>query len=187
VLENGICDPGEGSPAWCMIQLFRPGVEKAVERATAYHERMSAAWRKMMGGAAQGASDAQPTAPEPAAGMTPPSAPTPASPDLVRGRLRCGSGFEVVTVDGVAYNLHKRPKARLCIQYLFENEAFDAVSARHLVREIDPFVRERGGFPRAAEIKIQHYFNGPKGKLPQLCKQLIAGVHGKGRYFLKVE
>lgn len=195
VMEKGIYDPEEQSPAWCMIELFRPGVEKAVQRAAAYRQRMSAAWGKMWNGAAKEDSGeevkapmSQASAPEGATdGAGRPEAVTPASRILVRGRLRCSPGFEDIWIGNVHYDLRARKKARLCIQYLFENNALCAGSARHLEKEIDPFVRERGGYPPAVEIKIQHYFNSRKGKLPELCKQLIGGVQGKGRYFLKVE
>ena len=73
---------------------------------------------------------------------------------VVRGRLRYRPGFEDVWVGGVHYNLRGREKARLCLQFLVEQEAFDAKSARHLVDEIDVFVRGRGGFARPAAIKI---------------------------------
>lgn len=188
VMEKGICDPEEGSSAWCFTQMFRPGVEKALERATAYRKRMATAWQKMMGSEAQESPDSE----EGGTSMPPPpakatSAAIPTATEFIRGKLRCSASYEVVNFNGVAYNLHTRKKARLCLQYLFENGAFDAVSAKHLIEEIDPFVRERGGYSRANEIKIQHYFNSEKEMLPELCKQLIAVVPGKGRYFLKVE
>ena len=175
-MEKGMYEPEEKTPAWILIALLRPVVDGAIEAAGVYMERMLQEREERLQEAAE-------TDGSESSG----SAVTQATSDFVRGRLRCGPGFEVVTVDGVAYNLHTRPKARLCIQYLFENGAFDAASARHLIDEIDPFVREQGGYPRAAEIKIQHYFNSQDGELPELCKQLIGVVHGKGRYSLKVE
>ena len=106
---------------------------------------------------------------------------------LSHGRFRYRPSFDDVWLGDTHYDLRDRKKARLCIQYLVEKKAFDAKSARHLTDEIDPYVRRRGDFMPSAEIKIDHYFNDHKGELPQLRKQLIAGVHGKGRYFLKVE
>ena len=194
-MDKGMYEPEEKSPAWIMIELFRPGVEKAVERAAAYQERMSAAWRKMMAGVAQGASGraapgtpkAESPSPVPATGVTTPSTSAPAPPDFVRGRLRCSAGFKDVRVGDDLYDLRARKKASLCIQYLFENSAFDAASAKHLVDDIDPFVRKHSGCPPSVDIKIQHYFNSQRGKMRELCKKLIGGVHGKGRYFLKVD
>jgi len=190
VMSKGICDPEEGSPVWCFVELFRPGVNKAVQRAAAYQKRMSEACKKMMASASQGSGTEESSVPPTAApaateGTAAPSAKN--SKDFVRGRLRCGSGFEDVWVGNAHYDLRNRPKARLCIQYLVENGAFDANSGRHLINEIDVYVRERGDYPRAAEIKIDHYFSDRKGKLPKLRKDLIAVVHGKGRYYLKVE
>ena len=82
--------------------------------------------------------------------------------------------------------MRERNKARLCLQYLVEMKAFDVGSARHLVDEIDPYVREKGNFPRLATIKIDHYFHDRRGNLPTLRRELIASVRGDGRYFLRV-
>ena len=106
---------------------------------------------------------------------------------LVRGRLRYRPGFEDVWVGDTPFDLRERSKARLCLQYLVEKKAFDASSARHLVDEIDPYVRERGKFPRAAEIKIGHYFNDRRGKLRRLRRELIASAGRNGCYFLRVD
>lgn len=40
ITTKGIHDPEEGTPAWIFIELFRPAVDKAVERAIAYNKRM---------------------------------------------------------------------------------------------------------------------------------------------------
>ena len=106
---------------------------------------------------------------------------------LARGRLRYRPGFEDVWVGDTPFDLRERGKARLCLQYLVEKKAFDASSARHLVDEIDPYVRERGKFPRAAEIKIGHYFNDRRGKLRRLRRELIASAGRNGCYFLRVD
>ena len=199
VMEKGIYDPEEGSPAWCMIALFRPGVEKAVQRAAAYHERMSAAARKMMCVAAQGASDgegaggadAQPAAPDPTTGVTPPSAPAPAPLGLRHGRLRCSADFNYVWLRDEGgekrYDLRKRTQAQRCIQYLVEKGAFDAASARDLDKEIDPFVGTGRRQSRLTMVKIHDYFNGQNGELQELREALIKGVGRSRRYFLKVE
>lgn len=104
---------------------------------------------------------------------------------LSQGRLRYRPGFEDVWLGDNHYDLRGRVKARLCIQYLVEQRAFDAKSGRHLLDEIDAFVRQQGDFPPAADIKIDHYFNDRKGKLPELRKALIAASGRDGRYFLK--
>lgn len=103
------------------------------------------------------------------------------------GRLKCLPGFNDVWVDDTAYDLRERSQVRLCLQFLVENGAQSPGSARHFVDEIDPYVRAHGNFPRSAEPKIDHYFNDHSGKLPALRKALVQVVHGKGRYFLKVD
>ena len=49
VLKKGTYDPEEGSPAWIMVQLFRPGVETAIERAEKYNRRLRKARHQMFG------------------------------------------------------------------------------------------------------------------------------------------
>ena len=84
--------------------------------------------------------------------------------------------------------MRERTKARLCIQYLVENQAFDPGTARHLVDEIDVFVRENGNYPPAADIKIDHYFNDQCGRLPKLRKDLISVSGGRdGKFYLKTD
>ena len=39
-LKKGFYAPEEGSPAWIMVQLFRPGVDEAIERASNYNLRL---------------------------------------------------------------------------------------------------------------------------------------------------
>jgi hypothetical protein len=102
------------------------------------------------------------------------------------GRLRFLPGFNDVWLDGIHYDLRERTKARLCIQYLVENKAFDAGSALHLIKEIDPYVRKHGRFRRSLDIKIDHYFQDQRGKLLKLRQDLIRLVEGERRYFLKV-
>ena len=102
------------------------------------------------------------------------------------GRLQYRPGFDEVWFDGTRYDLRTRTKARLCLQFLVEQEAFDAGSARHLVDEIDPYVRAHGNFPRAADIQIKHYFNDRTGMLSKLRRELVRSAGRDGRYFLKV-
>lgn len=40
VLAKGIYDPPKGSIGWCFIELYRPSVNIAIERAVAYHKRV---------------------------------------------------------------------------------------------------------------------------------------------------
>jgi len=41
VHSKGAYDPGEGSPAWIFVELFRPSIDVAIERAIAYRKRIS--------------------------------------------------------------------------------------------------------------------------------------------------
>jgi len=106
---------------------------------------------------------------------------------LTQGRLRYSDGFEDVWLGDAYCNLRKRTQARLCIEYLVKNVAFDVKSARHFIDEIDPYVRERGGYPPAAEIRIYHYFTDRTGKLQKLRKALIGSAGRNGKYFLKIK
>ena len=49
VYSKGIYDPEEGSPAWLFIELFRPSVNAAVERAIAYNKKMRQHCQKVSG------------------------------------------------------------------------------------------------------------------------------------------
>jgi hypothetical protein len=40
VLSSGIYSPEESSPGWIFVEMFRPSVNTAIERAVAYNERM---------------------------------------------------------------------------------------------------------------------------------------------------
>ena len=103
------------------------------------------------------------------------------------GRLEYRLGFKEIWLDDVLYDLRDRLKARLCIEYLVEKQAFDPSTARHLVDEIDVYVRTQGHFPRAADIKIDHYFTDPSGRMQKLRMEIIA-VSGlrDGKYYLKI-
>jgi hypothetical protein len=107
---------------------------------------------------------------------------------LKLGKLRYLPDFNDVWLDDEHYDLRSRQKARLCLQYLVENQAFDADSARHFTKEIDPYVRTHGNYPRSADPKIDHYFNDSDGKLPALRRALIQKSGRRdGRYFLKAK
>lgn len=47
VVKKGTYEPEDGSPAWIMVQLFRPGVETAIERAEKYNRRLCKARQRM--------------------------------------------------------------------------------------------------------------------------------------------
>jgi TIR domain len=49
VHSKGTCDPEEGSQGWVLIELFRPGIDTAIERAIAYHERMQQHLKRELG------------------------------------------------------------------------------------------------------------------------------------------
>ena len=102
------------------------------------------------------------------------------------GRFRYVDGCADIWLGDEHYDLRDRTKARLCIQYLVENQAFDPSAARHLVNEIDVYVRENGNYLPAADIKIDHYFNDQSGRLPKLRKDLISVSGGRnGKFYLK--
>jgi len=103
------------------------------------------------------------------------------------GMLKYLTGFKQVWIGSKVYDLQERTKARLCIQFMVESKAFGASSAVHLLDQIDPYVRRQGNFPKAADIKIDHYFKDSKGRLSELRRRLIHSVRRSGRYYLKVE
>lgn len=103
------------------------------------------------------------------------------------GRFRYATGFKDVWLGGWYYDLKERHAARFCIQYLVEQKAFTAASARHFLDEIDPYVRKKGGLGargKFSEIQIKQYFNDREGRLPMLRKGLIRAVAGSGKYYL---
>jgi len=85
------------------------------------------------------------------------------------------------------FDLRERARARLCVQYLAEAEAFDAASSRSFADEIDPYVREKGGFGILRDIRLNDYFNDRTGELRRLKRELIASAGRNGRYFLRVK
>ena len=104
----------------------------------------------------------------------------------MRGRLRWENGFLDVWLGGEHYDLRGRAKARFCLEYLVAMQAFDQDSARHLEKEIDPFVRKKCQLPPASEIRIQHYFNDRCGKLARLRRELVKAAGRNGRFYLQV-
>ena len=107
------------------------------------------------------------------------------------GRLQWSNDFKEIRLGGVLYNLLTRKKARYCIQYLVQKEAFDESSARLLEKEIDPFVRKNSKMPPLPDssrdnLRIQHYFNGTGKNLHQLCAELIKSA-GNGRFYLHTQ
>jgi hypothetical protein len=107
------------------------------------------------------------------------------------GRLQWANNFKEIRLGGVLYNLQTRKKARYCIQYLVQKEAFDESSARHLEREIDPYVRKHAKMPALPDssrdnLRIQHYFTGTGKNLHHLCAELIKSA-GNGRFYLHTQ
>ncbi len=106
------------------------------------------------------------------------------------GRMSYLPGFARIWLAGEEYDLRERKKARLCIQYLVEQEAFTEGSACHFDQQINPYVREHSRLdplPEQAETKIHHYFNPSRGKLAELGRKLLQSAgHGTGCYFLNI-
>ena len=103
------------------------------------------------------------------------------------GQFQYRPGFEDVWFGGEHYDLRKRRKARLCLEYLVARKAFDVASARHFENEIDPYVRKKGRLGargKFSDIQIKQYFNDREGRLPKLRKALIRSVAGNGKYYL---
>ncbi len=104
-----------------------------------------------------------------------------------RRRLGWLTSFDTVWLDEKPHDLRKYQRARACLQYLVDNEAFDKDSARHLVDEIEVYVREQFGEskPLHSTVKIQDYFKA-SAPLLELCREIVTAT-GEGEYFLKVE
>ena len=103
------------------------------------------------------------------------------------GQFQYRPGFEDVWFGGEHYDLRKRRKARLCLEYLVARKAFYVASARHFENEIDPFVRKKGRLGargKFSDIQIKQYFNDREGRLPKFRKALIRSVAGNGKYYL---
>lgn len=49
VMSKGCYEPEEKSPAWVMVELFRPSVNQAIETAENYHKRLRQAQRRILG------------------------------------------------------------------------------------------------------------------------------------------
>lgn len=49
VMSKGCYEPEEKSPAWIMVELFRPSVNRAIETAENYHKRLRQAQRRILG------------------------------------------------------------------------------------------------------------------------------------------
>jgi len=75
----------------------------------------------------------------------------------------------------------------LCIQYLVEKKAFTTQTARHLLDEIDPYVRKKGDYPPAAEIRINDYFKGGDGTAVKLRQELVRSAGRNGRFYLRIK
>ena len=53
VHSKGTYDPEEKSPGWILVEMFRPGVNTAIERATVYNKRMKEYCRRLSSSPAQ--------------------------------------------------------------------------------------------------------------------------------------
>ena len=100
------------------------------------------------------------------------------------GRMSYLPGFNDVWLGDEHYDLRMRHKARFCIEFLVSKLAYNAGAARHFLGEIDPYVRNKGNYLPAADIKIDHYFNDQSGRLPQLRKDLIRAAGRNGKFYL---
>lgn len=49
VMSKGCYEPEEKSPAWIMVELFRPSINRAIETAENYHKRLRQAQRRLLG------------------------------------------------------------------------------------------------------------------------------------------
>jgi hypothetical protein len=49
VMSKGCYPPKENSPAWIMVELFRPSINRAIETAENYHKRLRQAQRRLLG------------------------------------------------------------------------------------------------------------------------------------------
>lgn len=116
------------------------------------------------------------------------------TPDVVvcgsAGRLNWDNDFREIRLGGVLYNLETRKRARFCIKYLAAWKAYDEFSARHLEKQIEPYVRAQAGMnplPESSKynLRIQQYFHGNKN-LQKLGSELIV-LAGNGRYYLRTQ
>ncbi len=106
------------------------------------------------------------------------------------GRLSYFPNFnEVWLDDDKRFDLRERAQARACLQFLVDAKAFDRDTARHLVNEIDPYVRKQCNITPLrdySEFRIHHYFNPTKGVYAELCRALIKPAGRNRCYYLKV-
>ena len=106
------------------------------------------------------------------------------------GRLSWDNDFKEIRFGGVLHNLETRKRARFCIKYLAAWKAYDEFSARHLEKQIEPYVRAQAGMDPLPEsskynLRIQQYFHGNKN-LQKLGSELIV-LAGNGRYYLRTQ
>ena len=106
------------------------------------------------------------------------------------GRLQYREGFNEVWLDGELFDLSKRAKARLCIEFLVTKKSVDKKSACHFTDDIDPYVRRHGRLEALSpnsEPKLRQYFFPSKSKFAKLGERLIVSAgRGSGRYYLNV-
>jgi hypothetical protein len=104
----------------------------------------------------------------------------------VVGWLEYRPDFSEVWVDGVYCNLKAHGKARLFVEYMVVNRAFDVSSAKHLTDEIAPYVWKKGNYPPSAEIRVQDFFKDRDAELARLRQKLVVSAGDKGKYYLKI-
>jgi hypothetical protein len=98
VMSKGCYEPEEKSPAWIMVELFRPGVNCAIERAESYHKRLRQAQRRLLG-EPMATKAAQPNGSPATETVTKPAFPTP------RGAKWTDVSIKVVDGETVAIKL----------------------------------------------------------------------------------
>jgi hypothetical protein len=102
------------------------------------------------------------------------------------GRLEYRADFREVWVDNVHFDLRHHGKARLFVECMVVNRAFDVSSAKHLAAEIAPYVWAKGNYPPSAEIRVQDFFKDRDGELARLRQMLVIAAGDKGKYYLNI-
>ena len=103
------------------------------------------------------------------------------------GNLHYLTGMEHVWLGRRYFDLRAHKRARLCLLCMAEANAVDENSALHFLKEIDPYVREKGNFEPLGKFsvtKIQDCFRDPSGEVAILCQRCIKRVGSNGKYYL---
>lgn len=125
VHSRGVYDPEEGSSAWVFIELFRPGVNTAIERAIAYNKRMREYYQRIISASPHEAPSMQPTS----------------DPKVKPDQLGTGSETKTqkrdtatqvtVKVESVSVSTEEK-RFKIALSYPGERRAFVAQVASHL-------------------------------------------------------